>query len=162
MKDRLEFTSAIKFKPGIIFSLLSRSFADIWNDELEKKLGKFDREVFENPDTVGVCTFVAVLNDEPIGAASYDPRQWPELCIIGYNCIVPKLQGKGYGKKQVNEMLRRLKEKKFRKAVVITSEHPFFASARNMYEACGFKQIKRYDDINHPGYWSVDYEIELG
>ena len=34
----LEFTSTTNHQPGTIFSLLSQSYAAIWNDELEEKM----------------------------------------------------------------------------------------------------------------------------
>lgn len=72
------------------------------------------------------CVFISILNDEPIGMASWDPRQVPEVGIIGYNCILPEYQGKGFGKTQIQEILKRLKNQGFEKALVTTGEHPFF------------------------------------
>ncbi|MHC4124608.1 MAG: GNAT family N-acetyltransferase, partial [Planctomycetota bacterium] len=94
----LKFEPITKYDKGFVFSLLSQSFAELWNDELEEKIKQFDREVFENPDTVGACTFISTLNGEAMGMASWDPRQGPEVGIIGYNCILPEYQSRGFGK----------------------------------------------------------------
>jgi len=157
----LKFKSVAGYKPGIILSLLSRSYANLWNDDLKKKFTQFDQEVFENPDTVGACAFIACLDNEVIGFASYDPRQGPEVAIIGHNCILPKFQGRGYGKQQVFEILRRLKTKGFKKAIASTGEHPFFKPAQMMYQTCGFRETKRYNDGGDPRYGSIGYEIVL-
>jgi GNAT superfamily N-acetyltransferase len=140
---------------------LSQSFEELWNDELEKKIKQFDREVFENPDIVGACAFISTLNGKPVGMASWDPRQGLELGIIGYNCILPEYQGRGFGKAQIKEVLRRLKEQKFKKVIVTIGEHPFFEAADKMYLACGFKETKRYNEGRDPRYGSIDYEVEL-
>ena len=78
----LKFTKTTEYETGIVFSLLSQSWAELWNEELEEKIKQYDREIFENPDTVGACAFISNLNDEPIGMASRDPRQGPEVGII--------------------------------------------------------------------------------
>lgn len=154
-------------RPGTIYRLLCRSYEGLlrsdsegWPDE-EPKWLEYDREVFGNPDTVGACLFVTCLDDEPIGFASWDPRQGPELAVIGHNCIVPDRQGKGYGKEQIQEILRRLKAGRFNRALAVTSEHPFFEPARRMYLACGFHEARRRAGGPDPRYEVIDYEIVL-
>lgn len=157
----LKFKQITEYEPGIVFSLLSQSFAELWNDELEEKMKQFDKEVFENPDTVGACAFISTLNGKPVGMASWDPRQGPELGIIGYNCILPEYHGKGFGKAQIEEVLKRWKKQGFKKASVTTGQHPFFEPADKMYLACGFKETRRYNEGRDSRYGSIDYELEL-
>ena len=157
----LKFTHITQYEAGIVFSLLSQSFGELWNGELEEKIRQFDKDVFENPDTIGACAFILTLNGKPVGMASWDPRQGPELGIIGYNCILPEYQGRGFGKAQIKEIFKRLKEQGFKKVIVTTGAHPFFEPADNMYLACGFKEIRRYSERRDPRYGSIDYEIEL-
>ncbi|MHC5061465.1 MAG: GNAT family N-acetyltransferase [Planctomycetota bacterium] len=141
--------------------MLYQSFEELWNDELAEKIKQFDREVFENPDTVGACVIISTLNGKPVGMASWDPRQGPKLGIIGYNCILPEYRGRGFGKTQFEEILKRLKEQGFKKVIVTTGEHPFFEAADKMYLACGFKETGRYNEGRDPRYGSIDYEIAL-
>ncbi|MHC4636776.1 MAG: GNAT family N-acetyltransferase [Planctomycetota bacterium] len=157
----LKFEPIPKYEKGVVFSLLSQSFVELWNDELEEKIKQFDREVFENPDTVGACAFISTLNGNPIGMASWDPRQGPEFGIIGYNCILPEYQGRGFGKTQIKEILKRLQYQRFKKVIVTTGEHPFFDPADKMYLACGFIEIRRYNEGRDTRYGSIDYEIKL-
>ncbi len=157
----LKFEPVTKYVKGIVFSLLKKSYEKVWNDKLEKSLRKSDKEVFENSDTVGACAFISTLNGKPVGMASWDPRQEPELGIIGHSCILPEFQGRGYGKEQINEILRRFKLNEFAKVRVSTGEEPFFKPARKMYLSCGFKETKRYDSCYNPPYKTIDYEIEL-
>jgi GNAT superfamily N-acetyltransferase len=157
----LKFEPITKYKKGLIFSLLSQSFEELWNEKLDCKIRNFDKEVFENSDTVGACTFLTTLDGKVAGMASYDPRQWPEVGVIGYNCILPEFQGKGFGTRQIKEILRRLRQMKFKKAVVTTGDHLFFVPAQKMYLACGFKEMRKYNDGRDLRYGSVDYEIDL-
>ncbi|MHC4260367.1 MAG: GNAT family N-acetyltransferase [Planctomycetota bacterium] len=157
----LKFEPTTKYKRGFVLSLLSQSFEELWNEQLQEKVRQFDKEIFENPDTVGACTFISTLNGQAVGMASWDPRQGPELGIIGYNCILPECRGKGFGKAQIREILRRLKEQGFRKITVTTGEHPFFSPADRMYLTCGFRETKRYNKGPDARYGSIDYELEL-
>ncbi|MBC8481766.1 MAG: GNAT family N-acetyltransferase [Planctomycetes bacterium] len=157
----LKFKQIAEYEPGIIFSLLKKSYEKVWNDKLEQSLRDSDKEVFENPDTVGACIFISTLNGKAVGMASWDPRQGPEVGIIGHSCVLPEFQGRGFGKEQINEILRRFKLNGFAKVLVTTGEEPFFKPARKMYLSCGFKETKRYDSCYNPPYKSIDYEIEL-
>ena len=42
----LKFTQITEYEPGTVLSLLSQSFEELWNDELEEKIKQFDREIF--------------------------------------------------------------------------------------------------------------------
>ena len=157
----LEFSEVTEYQPGILFSLLSRSWAEIMNDELEKKMRVFDREVFENVETVGACAFVTSLNGEAIGMASWDTREGPELAVIGWTCVLPEFRGWGIGRMQMKEVLQRLEGEGFKKVLVRTGEHPFFAPARRMYLSCGFREARWYSSGDQEGYGTIDYEMRL-
>lgn len=145
----LQFVPLSKYKSGLLFQLLSKSYKGLienyhlpHKEKLIENWKKFDKEAFSNPK-ISNCVFITCIDDKPIGFASYDPRQGPEYGVIGHNCILPKYQGKGYGKKQILELLRRLKELHVKKARVSTGDHPFFISAHRLYLGCGFKIIDR-------------------
>jgi GNAT superfamily N-acetyltransferase len=157
----LIFTQSSKYRPGIIYRLLSTCYADILDRELTEQLQQFDQEVFENTDTVGACTFITTLNSDIIGMASYDPRQAPERGIVGHNCILPEHRRKGYGKQQIIEVIRRLRSRAVRSAVVSTSEHPFFEPARKMYLSCGFAESQRKRERPQDLYRTIYYGMEL-
>ena len=156
--NTLTFIPISKYQPGTIFSLLRQSYAPIWNDKLKQNLYKADREAFENPDTIGACTFITCLDDEPIGFACYDPRPGPDLAIIGHNCILPTFQRQRFGRQQVAEILLRLRERGFHRVTVTTSDHPFFVPAQKMYLACGFRELRRFGQQPDQ---TIEYEIAL-
>ena len=159
--NTLAFNPIIEHQPGIIFSLLTQSYAPIWNDKLEETMRKFDREVFDNPHTVGACTFITSLDGRPIGMASYDPRPGPELAIIGHNCILPDYQRRGFGPRQISEILRRLRDQHFAKVTATTSDHVFFIPAQKMYQACGFKELRRFRQPPDSQDQTIEYGLEL-
>ena len=163
----LKFHSARDQKPGTIANILKICYSDLvssdpdlWQDEA---VGweRFDKDVYEDPDGIGDCTILSWLYDNLIGFASYDPRQWPALGIIGHNAILPEFQRRGFGKQQIEEILRRFKKMGFKRAKVSTLDHPFFVPDQKMYVSCGF-HVKRW--IPWEGcqkYRLIEYERDL-
>jgi len=162
MAISLIFNETENYEPRTIFGLLCASYAEILNMDLEKQFRQFGQGIFEHPDTVGACTFITTLGSEIVGMASYDPRQAPILGIIGHNCILPEYQRKGYGKQQILEVIRRLKSKDVARAIVSTSEQPFFEPAHKMYLSCGFTELERKLKYPHDFYRTIYYGMELG
>lgn len=148
----LEFKKLTVCKEGSVFSLLERSYERLIKEKPElaenwqKDWEQYDREVFQFPETIGAAGFSTWINENIIGFGSYDPRQRPELGIIGHNCILPELRGKGFGKAQILEIVNIFKQMGVKKVKVTTGEHPFFISAQRMYISCGFKESQRYID----------------
>jgi GNAT superfamily N-acetyltransferase len=171
----LGFTPFDQHPRGTIVSLLVESYAGYFEidpgceDAWRPGWVEYERQVFDHPDTVGVCGFVTCLREQEacpdervVGFASLDPRGFPAVGIIGHNCILPAFRGNSYGKAQVSEVLRRLNEKGFRKAAVTTGEHAFFAPAQRMYLACGFCEVRRGFSDLYSRFRTIDYELELG
>ena len=151
----IAYTSPEEHPPGTAFRLLKTAWAPLWNPTLEANIRAFDLEVTNQPETVGACTFITCLDGVPIGVASSDPRPGPERGIIGWNCIVPEHQGKGFGKAQILEVLRRFEARGIRRACVTTTDEAFFVPAQRTYESCGFTVARRTAENN------IEYELEL-
>lgn len=144
----MRFTAITNYQPGDLYNIIHSSYTKLveeypeqWKTEKEK-WKDFDQQAFANAK-IGACLFVTCENNIPVGLASWDPRKWPESGEIGQNCILPEFQGKGYGKMQICEILRIFKEHYVKKALVTTSEHPFFTPAVKMYQSLGFKEVRR-------------------
>ncbi len=165
MKPR--FTLPLDEQHGLIASMLKRSYADLMEADLEHwgpevpKWEQFDREVFEHPDTIGACVFLSWSGDRLVGFASYDPRQRPEVGIVGHNCVLPEFRGNGFGKQQVREIVRRFRVMGITLARVSTGESPFFAPAQHMYTACGFRESGRRAWEGDPSQNVIEYEMRL-
>jgi len=158
MTAPLTFRPAVACAPGTVYSLLAECYAEILDKTLQDKLRQFDHEVFAAPDTVGACAFISFVSDVAVGFLSYDPRQGPAVGIVGHNGVLPVFQRRGYGTQQILEILRRLTACRFICARVSTSEHPFFAPARRMYEKCGFRPSRRIPGGNQNPHDIVQYE----
>ena len=165
--DQATFGSIAGQQPGVIAGLLSRSYAALIAGEPDRYGGlaagfaAYDRECFANPDTVGRCVILTCLAGEPIGMAAWDPRGWPEEAKLGHNCVVPEFQGRGLGRAQLAEVLRRLALGQFATVEVTTGAHPFFAPARAMYLSCGFVEINRTMEGPDPRQEVVYYRKQL-
>ena len=91
-----------------------------------------------------------------MGFASWDPRKYP-TGIIRHNYILPQFRVNGYGRYQINEIIKRFKQMNFTKALVSTMDHEFFYAAQKMYLACGFNEKRRFID-KYKNYKMIEYE----
>jgi GNAT superfamily N-acetyltransferase len=157
----LIFNKIDKYEHGIIYRLLSQSYEEILDQQLQEQFQQFDKAVFENPDTVGDCTFITSLGTGIIGMASYDPRQAPDHSIIGHNCVLPQYRKNGYGKQQILEIIKRLKLRNVSRILVSTSEHLFFEPAQKIYLSCGFTELERKKIQPQGRYKTIYYELKL-
>jgi GNAT superfamily N-acetyltransferase len=165
--SELRFTPPHIEKPGSIFMMLKTCYAnlvasnpDLWGNETEG-WERFDADVYEDPDGIGDCTFLSWVGDKLIGFASFDPRQWPAMGIIGHNAILPEYQRHGFGKQQIEEILQRFQKMGFKKVKVSTLDHPFFIPAQKMYVSCGFCMKRWVPWEGCPKFRLIEYELEL-
>ncbi len=160
------------FKPlssensGTIYRLLSETYEKflkenpIYREAWRSNWKEYDSAVHLHPDTVGACGFFSYVDGKVVGFASFDPRGNTGRVVIGHNCILPRFQGRGYGTRQMCELLRVLKQRRFRKAVVTTARVEFLAPALRMYRFCGFKEIRRSTDPVS-GLKTIELECDL-
>jgi len=147
--------------------MLKRSYAELVEADQEHwgpealKWEQFDREVFEHRDTIGACVFLSWSGDQLVGFASYDPRQEPELGIVGHNCVLPEFRGDGFGRQQIQEIIRRFRARGIRLARASTVENSFFTPAQRMYIACGFREAGRHPWDGDPSGNVIEYEMRL-
>lgn len=163
----VEFTHFSAHTPGLIVTLLRRSYAaffaelpDCYDEWLPDWLA-YDAAIFAQPETVGACGFVSCVDDQPVGFASWNPREFPAVGIIGHNCVVPEQQGQGIGGQQIAEILRRFRASEVCIARVTTGAHPFFVPAQRMYVASGFCEVRRRMVDAPVPYEVIDYELVL-
>jgi len=110
---KLEFITPLDQKPGMVASLLSQAYADLVNSDPSSwgyewaSWEQYDCEVFEQPTSVGACIFLTRLDGCIVGFGSWDPRQRPHFGIVGHNGVLPEFRGRGFGKQQTQEILRR-------------------------------------------------------
>lgn len=159
----IEFKKTSEFPEGTLYKQLIDAYSfnekckETWNDMWKEH----DEFFFNNLDIVDKCTFVTVLDGIPIGHISWDPRNKPDYVEIGHNCILAKYKGNGYGKLQLQEAIRRIKEYDDLKKIIVTTNEITLPAQRN-YESVGF--IKVRERVNNETPFSgnyIDYEIVL-
>jgi GNAT superfamily N-acetyltransferase len=167
MAATIEFTPICAHTPGILAAILARSYEPLLAEgrlsamQPSRKWPAFDGQVFDNPDTVGKSVFVTCVDGRVIGFASWDPRCGPAYGVIGHNCVLPEHRGKGYGRAQIHEVLRRFRSLGFHKAAVMTGDDPFFLPAQRMYLACGFIEVARFPQGPDHTFGTIRYELDL-
>ncbi len=161
MAAPLTFRPAVEYEPGTFYTILAQCYADILDVTLSSSLRQFDHEIFASPDTVGACASISSIDDTIIGFFSYDPRQGPQIGLVGHNGILPSFRKQGFGTHQILEILRLFTVRGFARVRVTTSEHPFFLPARRMYEKCGFRVSGIAPATNASLYGTVQYEKSL-
>jgi GNAT superfamily N-acetyltransferase len=145
---------------NICYGGLVASDPGLWDHEFEA-WERFDADVYKNPGGIGDCTFLSWAANNLVGFASFDPRQWPSTGIIGHNAVLPEYQKRGFGKRQIEEILRRFRKRGFKRAKVSTLDHPFFIPAQRMYLSCGFCESRQAPWEGSPKYRLIEYEQDL-
>jgi len=164
----LKFTDTDNYKAGLIVDLLSQSYHDLLqgdSDFFKSEIPEwrvFDTEVSNTPDIFRRCVLFSWLGDDLVGFGSFDPRPKPEFGLIGHNCILPRFRGRGLGKQQLQEILRRFREIGIRLAKVSTGDSLFFLPAQRMYIACGFREVRRAPSQRNPQQTMIHYEMKIG
>ena len=166
MKPVVVFRGIEAYQPGTIVTLLVKSYRDLlqtdpacYRSEMPKWQG-FDREVIESPNRFSHCVFFSWHGDICIGFGSFDPRGKPTFGVIGHHCILPEFRRRGFGRQQLQEILRRLKNQGIKQVRVTTGDHPFFIPAQRLYLACGFKEVRR-EGPHNTGWSLIHYEREI-
>ena len=137
----LAFKNITDFPRGTLAALLKDGyafepkFAQYWKTQWQT----FDDFFYDNPRIAEKYGFVTVLDDEPIGLVSWDPKNLPELAEVGHNCIATSHKGNGYGTRQMREAVNRIIAQGASRIVVWTNER--LTAARRMYERVGFTSI---------------------
>lgn len=160
----LTFRPLSSLKSGHLFEMLVSSYRDLIEKYDAKNKEKYleswkqsDRDAFDNMETIGKCVLISYLEDKPIGFFSWDPRNLPEYGIVGQNCVLPEYKDKGYGKMQIEELLKIFRNAKCKKALVSTGDNEFFIPAQKMYQSLGFIEIgKRLNE--KWGFNEIEYE----
>ncbi len=139
----IEYRKITEFPRGTLAALLKDAysfeprFAPYWQDQWQE----FDAFFYDNPHIADFSGFMTVLGGEAIGFVSWDPRHLPEYVEVGHNCIAAKHKGNGYGKAQMREAVRRIKEQGAKKIIVWTNER--LLPAQHTYESAGFRFVEK-------------------
>ncbi len=159
----IEFKKPSNFSKGTLYNQLvdAYSFNDKCNKTWDTSWKEYDDFLYDNEEIANQYSFVTVLDGEPIGHISWDPRHRPDYVEIGHNCILTNYKGNGYGHIQLEEAIRRIKEYDNLKKIIVTTNEIFVPAQKN-YESVGFKKIGKRDNKDTPfsGKY-IDYELVI-
>ena len=132
-----EYCRVTDFDRGTLCALLRDAYS--FHPECERHWGaqwrEFDDFFYDNPRIADTCGFFSVLNGTPIGFVSWDPRNLPAHVIMGHNCIATAYKGKGYGRAQMREAVRRIGVRADR---ILVTTNALMTPAQRTYESAGF------------------------
>ena len=151
-----EFRKISGFPRGTLYDILADAYSfdernrRIWDADWRKT----DDFFYDNPDIADRYGLVTCLDGKPIGFVTWDPRHRPEYVEIGHNGIREEYKGRGYGRLQLEEALRRIREYEGLKRITVCTNSNLVAP-RN-YESAGFTLYGREPNRTESAY-SGDY-----
>lgn len=160
-KMDIEFRKITEFPRGTLAALLKDgySFEPRFERDCHKQWQEFDDFFYNTPHIAEFSGFMTVLEGKPIGFVSWNPTNLPESAEVGHNCILTEYKGKGYGKRQMREAVRRIIAQGAKKIVVCTNE--ILVPAQHTYESAGFQFVKKSEEPLNAEYAGqrIYYEI---
>lgn len=157
----IEFLPFRRFARGTILALLkdAYSFEPLYEQTWLENWMDADAFFYDHLEIADRCGFVTALDGKPIGFISWDPRNLPELVILGHNCIATEYKGNRYGKRQLLEAVSRIRQTACQKIVVTTDER--LVPAQKNYESAGFRFMRFRENKVNPQYAGALMEYEM-
>ena len=134
----IEFRKISEFPRGTLYELLQDAYSydprnkQIWDANWKET----DDFFYDHPEIADKYGLVTCLEGKPIGFVTWDPRNRPECVEIGHNGIREPYKGRGYGKLQLREALRRIKTYEGLKRIIVGTNSNLIAPKN--YESAGF------------------------
>ncbi len=159
----IEFKKISDFPKGTLYQQLENAYSFNAKCKINwaKMWQEYDDFFYANLDSIAdKYGFITVVDGQAIGHISWDPRNIPHTVSIGHNCIISDFKGKGYGKIQLQEAIRRIKKYNVEKIIVTTNE--ITLPAQKNYESVGFVKVKQRKNTDTPFAGDyIDYEMVL-
>ena len=159
----VEFRTLADFPRGTMFDLLCDAYAYdprnrmIWEENWKES----DAFFYDNPAIAQKYSIVTCADGQPIGFVTWDPRHCPDHVEIGHNGVRGAYKRRGYGKMQLMEALRRIKEDEGLQRIIVGTNSNLIA-VRN-YESAGFMLYDRKPNDTETAFTGdyLFYEIRL-
>ena len=159
----IEFKKFTEFPRGTMYDILKDAYSfdkrnkEIWDENWKES----DAFFYDNPDIADKYGLITCLNGEPIGFVAWDPRNRPEYVEIGHNAIREKYKGNGYGHRQLEEALNRIRAYTGLKRIIVCTNSNLVAPKN--YESVGFTLYDRKVNATESAYTGdyLYYEIVL-
>lgn len=159
----VEFRKFTEFPRGTLYDILQDAYSfDSRNREIwDKNWQESDVFFYDNPKIANHYGLVTCVDNVPIGFVTWDPRHRPEYVEIGHNGIRESYKGKGYGRLQLEEAIRRIKEYEGLQRIIVCTNSNLVAPKN--YESVGFRLYDRKQNDTESAYTGdyLYYEIVL-
>lgn len=157
----IEFRRFTEFPRGTMYEILCDAYSYdkrnklLWEDNWRES----DKFFYDNPEIADKYGIITCLNDYPIGFVTWDPRHRPDYVEIGHNGIRESYKGNGYGRRQLSEAIRRIKEYEGLRRITVCTNSNLIAPKN--YESVGFKLYDRKNNNTDSAYTGdyLYYEI---
>ena len=110
---------------------------EIWDHNWKET----DDFFYDHPKIAENYGLVTCLDGEPIGFVTWDPRHSPAYVEIGHNGIREQYKGNGYGRKQLEEALNRIRQYPELQRIIVCTNSKLVAPKN--YESAGFTLYDR-------------------
>ena len=139
----LVFKKFTDFPRGTMYDILcdAYSYDDRNKKTWDSNWKESDDFFYDNPEIAEKYGLVTCIDGDPIGFVTWDPRKRPDYVEIGHNGIREMHKRQGYGHKQLEEALRRIKEYEGLKRIIVCTNSNL-AAPKN-YESVGFQLYDR-------------------
>lgn len=159
----LEFRKFTDFPRGTMYDILQDAYSydprnkEIWNENWRSS----DDFFYDNPTIAEKYGLVTCIDGYPIGFVTWDPRNAPAYVEIGHNGIRSSYKGKGYGRLQLQEAIRRIKTYDDLKKIIVCTNSNLIAPGN--YQSVGFQLYDRKVNNSESSYTGdyLYYEIIL-
>ena len=160
----IEFKKISDFPKGTLYEQLADAYyfhpqcKAAWNEMWKE----YDDFCYSNLDSIADrCGFITAVDGIAVGHISWDPRNRPESVSIGHNCIKTAFKGRGYGKLQLQEAIRRIKAAYDVEKIIVTTNELTLPAQKN-YESVGFIKVAQRKNTETPFAGDyMDYEMKL-
>ena len=159
----IEFRKLTEYPRGTLYEILADAYSfdernrQIWDADWKET----DDFFYGHPEIADRYSLATCLDGKPIGFVTWDPRNRPAYVEIGHNGIREQYKGRGYGRLQLEEALRRIREYEGLKRIIVCTNSNLAAPGN--YEAAGFKLYDRKPNRTESAYTGdyLYYEIIL-
>ena len=148
----IEFRKIGDFPRGTLYDILVDAYSydkrnrQIWDADWKQA----DSFFYGNPEIADQYGLVTCLDGEPVGFVTWDPRTRPDYVEIGHNGIRGKYKRRGYGRLQLQEALRRIREYEGLKRIIVVTNSNLVAPKN--YESVGFVLYDRKPNSTESAY----------
>ena len=134
----IEFRKFSEFPRGTVYDILQDAYSfDIRYKQIWDMNWKASDDFFyDNPDIADKYGLVTCLDGKPVGFVTWDPRSRSEYVEIGHNGIREHCKGRGYGRLQLEEAIRRIRTYEELKRIIVRTNSNLIAPKN--YESAGF------------------------